>query len=169
MPGHSKLQRGASWWRCTSLRTGARRASASRRCWHSSTARCTRPHSLSVPVGKQVLHKRSSQGRARRVQVNETAAATGGTALEIVFVSSDRSESEMLSYMCESHGDWLGLSFREQTLEKQLSDKYGVRGIPMLVVVNAHDGSLITAEGTQDVEAGGSFCFQRWLGRMTQP
>jgi nucleoredoxin len=115
------------------------------------------------------LHKRSSQGRARRVQVNETAAATGGTALEIVFVSSDRSESEMLSYMCESHGDWLGLSFREQTLKKQLSDKYGVRGIPMLVVVNAHDGSLITAEGTQDVEAGGSFCFQRWLGRMTQP
>jgi nucleoredoxin len=115
------------------------------------------------------LHKRSSQGRARRAQVNETAAAAGGTALEIVFVSSDRSETEILSYMCESHGDWFGLSFREQTLEKQLSDKYGVRGIPMLVVVNTHDDSRTTAEGRQDVGAGVSFCFQRWLGRVTQP
>jgi len=27
--------------------------------------------------------------------------------VEVVFVSSDRSEQEMLSYMVESHGDWL--------------------------------------------------------------
>ena len=73
------------------------------------------------------MHKRSSQGRARRVQVNEAAAASGGTALEVVFVSSDRSEAEMLSYMRESHGDWLGLSFSEQALKKQLSEKYGVK------------------------------------------
>jgi hypothetical protein len=61
------------------------------------------------------------------VQVNEAAAATGGTALEIVFVSSDRSEAEMLGYMREAHGGWLGLSFGEQALKKELSEKYGVQ------------------------------------------
>ena len=31
--------------------------------------------------------------------------------VEVVFVSSDRSENDMLQYMVESHGDWLVFFF----------------------------------------------------------
>lgn len=32
-----------------------------------------------------------------------------GARLECVFVSSDRSEPEMMQYMAESHADWLAV------------------------------------------------------------
>ena len=32
-------------------------------------------------------------------------------AIEIIFVSSDRSEDEMKQYMNEAHGDWLAVPF----------------------------------------------------------
>jgi hypothetical protein len=54
---------------------------------------------------------------------------------EIVFVSSDRSASEMQAYMVESHGEWLALDYGEQQVKKMLSEKYSIRGIPALVVV----------------------------------
>ena len=31
--------------------------------------------------------------------------------VEVVFVSSDRSEQEMLQYMVESHGDWYSVQW----------------------------------------------------------
>ena len=44
--------------------------------------------------------------------------------LEIVFVSSDRSPEDMLSYMKESHGDWLALE-HNSTVANDLKQKYG--------------------------------------------
>merc|ERR1711874_834946 len=51
--------------------------------------------------------------------------------LEIVFVSSDRSPDDMISYMKESHGDWCGVE-HNSALANDLKQKYGVQGIPML-------------------------------------
>ena len=45
--------------------------------------------------------------------------------VEIVFVSSDRSNEDMLSYMKESHGDWLAVSFNSD-LSEALNSKYKV-------------------------------------------
>eukprot|EP00092_Neocalanus_flemingeri_P003355 GFUD01003593.1.p1 GENE.GFUD01003593.1~~GFUD01003593.1.p1 ORF type:complete len:143 (-),score=58.28 GFUD01003593.1:68-496(-) len=76
----------------------------------------------------------------------QEAAALG---VEIVFVSSDRSEEAMVDYMKESHGDWFGVPFGDKTKE-QLSKKYDIAGIPSLVVVKL-DGTVVTQEGDDDV------------------
>merc|ERR1712020_179768 len=44
--------------------------------------------------------------------------------VEIVFVSSDRSPEDMLSYMKESHGDWLATE-HGSTLANDLKQKFG--------------------------------------------
>merc|ERR1712173_27543 len=72
--------------------------------------------------------------------------------LEIVFVSSDRSPDDMTSYMKESHGDWLGVEHNSQ-LANDPKQKYGVSGIPFLVVVKA-DGTLVTKDGRAHVCSG---------------
>ncbi|XP_023340804.1 nucleoredoxin-like protein 2 isoform X1 [Eurytemora carolleeae] len=65
--------------------------------------------------------------------------------VEIVFVSSDRSKEDMLSYMKESHGDWLATE-HNSNLTNSLKQKYGVSGIPTLVVCKK-DGTVITKDG----------------------
>ena len=72
-----------------------------------------------------------------------------GSRVEVVFVSSDGSEEEMLSYMTESHGDWLAVE-HNSAVSDSLSEKYEVRGIPSLVVVKK-DGTMVTKEGRAGV------------------
>merc|ERR1712080_393549 len=67
------------------------------------------------------------------------------SGVEIVFVSSDRSPEDMLSYMKESHGDWVACQ-RNSAVANQIKQKYGVSGIPMLVVCKK-DGTVVTKDG----------------------
>merc|ERR1712154_624855 len=53
--------------------------------------------------------------------------------VEIIFVSSDRSPADMVSYMKESHGDWYGVEHGSD-LAQGLKQKFGVSGIPCLVL-----------------------------------
>ena len=69
--------------------------------------------------------------------------------LEFVFVSSDRTPEDMISYMKESHGDWCGVE-HNSALANELKQKYGVQGIPMLVVVKK-DGTVVTKDGRSNV------------------
>jgi len=69
--------------------------------------------------------------------------------IEIVFVSSDRSPEDMISYMKESHGDWFGVAHNSATAN-DLKQKYGVSGIPCLVVCKK-DGTLVTKDGRAGV------------------
>merc|ERR1712061_79222 len=71
------------------------------------------------------------------------------SGVEIVFVSSDRSPEDMLSYMKESHGDWLACQ-HNSAVANQLKQKYGVSGIPMLVVCKK-DGTVVTKDGRSHV------------------
>ncbi|XP_023340806.1 nucleoredoxin-like protein 2 isoform X3 [Eurytemora carolleeae] len=69
--------------------------------------------------------------------------------VEIVFVSSDESNEDMLSYMKESHGDWLAIE-HNSNLTNSLNEKYEVDGIPTLVVCKK-DGTVITKDGRDHV------------------
>ena len=69
--------------------------------------------------------------------------------LEIVFVSSDKSPEDMTSYMKESHGDWLAVP-HNSAVANDLKQKYGISGIPALVVVRM-DGTLVTKDGRSHV------------------
>jgi len=68
-----------------------------------------------------------------------------GKAMEIVFVSSDRDQGSFDEYFGEQ--PWLALPFAARDLKAQLSAKYGVSGIPTLVLLDGATGSLITKDG----------------------
>merc|ERR1712063_241733 len=61
----------------------------------------------------------------------------------------DRSNEDMLSYMKESHGDWLATE-HGSSLTNDLKQKFGIQGIPTLVVVKP-DGTLVTKDGRAHV------------------
>ena len=55
--------------------------------------------------------------------------------LEIVFLSSDRSERDMANYYQEAHGGWLAVPFFSPQ-RQFLSTHFNIRGIPSLILVN---------------------------------
>lgn len=64
--------------------------------------------------------------------------------LEIVFVSSDKSENEFKEYFAEQ--PWLALDYADRTLKADLNAMFGVQGIPTVVIIGA-DGSVISKDG----------------------
>jgi len=83
-----------------------------------------------------------------------------GSQVEVVFVSSDRSEAAQQEYMKEAHGDWLAVPFGDPLVD-QLSSRFSVRGIPALKVVG-RDGSEISANARDEVMAIGKEAFVQW-------
>jgi thiol-disulfide isomerase/thioredoxin len=71
-----------------------------------------------------------------------------GANVEIVFVSSDRDEKSFDEY----HGEmpWLALPYSNRAKKTELSQLYGVQGIPTLVIVDA-DGTTITKDARSKV------------------
>jgi thiol-disulfide isomerase/thioredoxin len=71
--------------------------------------------------------------------------------MEVIFVSSDRDERSMKEY--HSHMPWLAVPFEAFHIRQELGGKFGVRGIPMLVVLDAQKPGMtvITSDGRQDV------------------
>jgi nucleoredoxin len=63
---------------------------------------------------------------------------------EIVFVSSDRDEPSFKEYFGEQ--PWLALDYGDRKGKEQLSQLFGVKGIPSLTIIDK-DGSVITNEG----------------------
>ena len=84
---------------------------------------------------------------------------------EIVFVSSDKTASNMETYMKQSHGDWLAVPFGNEMI-KQLKSRYHVTAIPKLIVV-ADDGDVVTAMGRKEVTEQGPRCFTQWAHAVT--
>merc|ERR1712216_147840 len=70
--------------------------------------------------------------------------------LEIVFVSSDRDEAAFKDYFGEQ--PWLALDYADRKRKEQLSNCFGVRGIPSLVIIDK-DGSVITKDGRAAVSS----------------
>ncbi|CAL1543825.1 unnamed protein product [Lymnaea stagnalis] len=74
-----------------------------------------------------------------------------GKKFEVVFVSSDRDQAS-----CKEYYDsmpWLLLPYAERGLKESLAEKYSIRGIPTLVLVDPKDGSTISSEGRNIVTA----------------
>lgn len=80
--------------------------------------------------------------------------------LEIVFVSSDRSEREMYDYMEDVKMPWLAIEFGGDHVGI-LKSTFGIKGIPALVVVDS-EGKLVTKNGRGDVIKLGLGAFDEW-------
>ena len=64
--------------------------------------------------------------------------------LEIVFVSSDRDQSSFDEYHREM--PWPALPFTQSAIKQMFAGKYGVKGIPMLIIFKP-DGTVVDADG----------------------
>eukprot|EP00960_Hanusia_phi_P047673 758504-Hanusia_phi.AAC.2 len=73
------------------------------------------------------------------------AMKSEGKEFEIVFLSSDQSESQFKEYY--SQMPWLALPFAERSLKDKIASQIGVNGIPLLVLINPEDGKILTKEG----------------------
>mmetsp|Transcript_19228 Transcript_19228/g.29290 ORF Transcript_19228/g.29290 Transcript_19228/m.29290 type:complete len:975 (+) Transcript_19228:165-3089(+) len=91
--------------------------------------------------------------------------------LEIVFVSSDRSSSEFKGYYQSM--PWTAVAFDEtRQRQQEISIKYGVRGIPALIILDSISGQIVvsSAQSRTDVmkacqtgEPGIEEMFRQWL------
>jgi len=70
--------------------------------------------------------------------------------LEVIFVSSDRDENSFKEYFGEM--PWLALDYSDRKRKAQLSNMFGVSGIPSIVIIGP-DGNVITKEGREAVSS----------------
>eukprot|EP00413_Alexandrium_margalefii_P031042 CAMPEP_0204559914 /NCGR_PEP_ID=MMETSP0661-20131031/32303_1 /ASSEMBLY_ACC=CAM_ASM_000606 /TAXON_ID=109239 /ORGANISM="Alexandrium margalefi, Strain AMGDE01CS-322" /LENGTH=154 /DNA_ID=CAMNT_0051567187 /DNA_START=69 /DNA_END=533 /DNA_ORIENTATION=+ len=75
-------------------------------------------------------------------------ASAAENQIEVVFVSSDQDEGGFTNYYNDM--PWLALPFADRDRKAKLGEKYGVRGIPTLVVLDGA-GELVTTEGRAQV------------------
>jgi len=73
-----------------------------------------------------------------------TALKKAGTELEVVFVSSDRSQEGFDEYYGEM--PWLALPYADRKRKQKLSKKFKVNGIPSVVVLDGATGETISTD-----------------------
>jgi nucleoredoxin len=86
-----------------------------------------------------------------------------GKNFDVVFVSSDQSKENMLGYMTETKMPWNALPF-DSDKKQSLASKYGVRGIPTLVIVDK-DGKTVSINGRVEVMQKGTAAFEGWTSK----
>lgn len=79
---------------------------------------------------------------------------------EVVFVSSDRSAEDQAKYMKDYDMEWPALPF-ESPKRGELSAKFGISGIPSLVIVDGH-GNLITKNGRREATENARKALRSW-------
>lgn len=80
---------------------------------------------------------------------------------EIVFASLDNSDEEKSKYIDEAEMKWLTIPGARSEDTQKLAEKYGVRGIPALIVLDA-EGNLVTADGRSDVSGDPEGALKKW-------
>jgi len=68
-----------------------------------------------------------------------------GKNFEMVFLSSDKNEGEFTNYHKEM--PWLALPYSNRRAKKKLSNKFGVEGIPTLILLDPKTGEVTNEEG----------------------
>jgi len=80
--------------------------------------------------------------------------------IQMVLVSGDK--DPIAAYQYYNKMSFCMLDFNNDQRKSFLSQKYGVSGIPSLVVV-AKDGSTVSSNGVQEVKQNGYTCFDMWM------
>lgn len=83
---------------------------------------------------------------------------------EIVFVSLDNSEGEKKTYIKEMDMKWLTVPGAQSKEARQLAERFEIRGIPALIVL-APDGSIVTANGREDVMLSPDTALEKWKAK----
>jgi len=91
---------------------------------------------------------------------------SAGHNFEIVFISSDQDEGAFKSY----HGEmpWLALPYSEREKKQACSEKYSVRGIPTLVLLNGANGETISENARSVITDYGAAGFPFTEARLAE-
>lgn len=81
---------------------------------------------------------------------------------ELLFVSSDRSQEDMFKYMEGSKMPWVGLK-KDSKAAGPLKQKFGVKGIPCLVLLNEKDEVIATSYGEDGKYKGPAVALEKYL------
>lgn len=85
---------------------------------------------------------------------------TAGKPFEVVLVTSDKSEADMRAYMKGHDMPWLAVPFGDKPIGA-LKKKFGVAGIPKLVVVDS-SGQTLSENARGEVSQNGAKAFDAW-------
>ena len=83
-----------------------------------------------------------------------------GKPFEVVLVTSDQSEADMRAYMKGHDMPWLAVPFGDKPIDA-LKKKFGVAGIPKLVVVDS-SGKTLSENARGEVAQNGAKAFDAW-------
>jgi nucleoredoxin len=83
--------------------------------------------------------------------------------LEVVFVSFDRSEEQFNEYYGTM--PWLALPYSERQRAQELGNRFGVQGIPALILVD-QNGNMKHAACRGDVMNKGPACLADWDAKL---
>ncbi|MBF0409677.1 MAG: redoxin domain-containing protein [Candidatus Riflebacteria bacterium] len=83
---------------------------------------------------------------------------------EVVFISSDKSESAQFEYMKEVKMEWPTMKHRSDAANA-LADKYGVQGIPTLIILSPK-GETLSTDGRSDVMSSPEKCIETWKSQI---
>lgn len=84
---------------------------------------------------------------------------------EIIFVSSDNDKESYQEYYGQM--PWKAMSF-DPKLNEELRDRFGVQGIPTLVILDASSGELVTDEARGDINEDVSVTFSQWTPEVVR-
>ncbi len=78
----------------------------------------------------------------------EEQKVEGGEQFEVIFVSLDGNEEAFFRNYSEM--PWLAVPYKDETRISALKQRYGINGIPTLVILN-HRGDHISYDGRKDI------------------
>ncbi len=84
---------------------------------------------------------------------------------EVLFVSLDGNEEAFRRNFSEM--PWLGISPKEEARVSALKQKYGVNGVPTLVITKPN-GELITYDGRKDIQTNSGDAMKIWIEAMNK-
>ena len=87
-----------------------------------------------------------------------------GYPFEIVFISCDRTEKDMMGYMSDTKMKWLAVPF-DSPLKQELMDTFGVRGIPTLIILDSK-GNVISKDARGEVTRDGIKAYKAWKAKL---
>ncbi|CAB3405874.1 unnamed protein product [Caenorhabditis bovis] len=95
------------------------------------------------------------------------AMKSSGKDFEIVWVSRDRAEEDLMEYF-EQAGDWLAIPFGDERIQEYLK-KYEVPTIPALKIIGP-DGELVDADARNQVQEKGKeepeALYNEWVAKI---
>jgi len=97
-----------------------------------------------------------------------SAVKQAGNDFEVIFISSDASEAEMMQCMKDTKMPWPAVPYdsaEAKTLKLIKKNELKVKGLPGVLVI-VKDGQVLTETGKQDILDAGPEAYKKWRGMV---